>query len=82
MEFICMVKITANLRLIVLIISCMSWVLDFGNVCALCNIGRRLNDSTIGSDVWNDALHKLELWDIPIINWPISLSHLSTSINY
>ena len=77
--FIYTVKIMTNLWLMVLIISCVSWVLDFGNVHVLCNIYGKLNDSAVGPKMMKsyirlkDGEPKINLSSSNHMNTPLSI---------
>src|ERR1700733_7313191 len=43
-----------------------------------CNVSRPLNGNPIAENVGNNALKKLEFWNLPVINDPICLPSLST----
>ena len=76
-----MVKVTTDLCLILSVVACLSRVFDFSNMGMFCNVGRELNGHTISLNIWDDALHHLELWDEPIINGLVSLANTSFGIN-
>ena len=80
MKLVSAVQVTAYLGFVILVVARMSGILDFSNVSMFSCICRILDGNAIGSNVGNDALHKLEFRNIPIVDWSIPLSHLSLHI--
>ena len=71
-----------NLRFVALIVPSPSRILDLCDMGMLSNIGGVLDDYTVGSNVGNDTLHHLELWDVPVFNGLVPLAYTSICIDY
>ena len=74
MKFVHAIEVMTNLCFIALIIPSLSRILDLCDMGVLSNIGRVLDDCTVGSNVRNDTLHHLELWDVPVFNGLVPLA--------
>ena len=81
-KFVGEVKVTTNLCFVALVVPSLSWILDLHDMSVLSNIGRVLDDCTVGSNVRDHTLHHLKLWDVPVVNGLVSLSYMSICINY
>lgn len=61
------IKMTCDLRVVVLVISCTSWHLDIFYVSMFCDVGAPLHQCSRLTDTQDNTLKELELWDLPVI---------------
>ena len=80
MKLVSAVQVMAYLGFVILIVARTSRILDFSDVSMFSCIHRILGGDAVGLNVGNNALHKLEFRNIPIVDWSIPLSHSSPCI--
>ena len=66
--FLFSVKTAADLRFVVTVVCPTCWILDYGDVGAFGDISGPLDGHTVCNDARSNALHKFQLWNVPIVN--------------
>ena len=61
------IEVASNLTIIVLIVACLSWHLDFFNMGVFCNVGCPLDNCSKTIDTRDHTLEKLQLMDLLVI---------------
>ena len=61
------IKVVCNLTIIILVVPCLSWDLDFLDMCVFCDVGCPLYNCSRMTDAGDHTLEKLQLRDLPVI---------------